>query len=103
MKKMLFVVLMLVSFASIAQNRVVGIVNHSMYPIIAVFGSNVNRNDWEENILNGDVIYSGQTRYINFYDGTNHCFFDFKAVVSTGQYVVRESVNVCSISYWHIY
>ena len=34
---------------------------------------------------------------IDFDDGTGYCMFDFRAVFSDGDVLIREEINVCEI------
>lgn len=48
-------------------------------------------------------IYPGETQYVDFFDGTRSCLFDFKAVTLAGNQVIRNRVDVCSVSFWSLY
>lgn len=64
MKKFIFMFLFLLSTivqadgnTKYSENRIVGIVNNSSEIIVAIYGSNIGRGNWEENILNGQVYW----------------------------------------------
>lgn len=78
-------------------NRNVQIVNNTGFTITHFYGSNAGANSWEEDILGVDVLASGSSVNINFDDGTGYCSFDFKAVFSDGDEVIRSNVDVCTI------
>ncbi len=83
--------------AAEAQDRRVRIVNETGYTIMEFYGSNKGTTSWEEDILGSDVLGSGQSVVVDFDDGTGYCKFDFKAVFSDGDEVVKKNVNVCEI------
>lgn len=103
MRNILFILLLVCATSVFSANRTMGIVNNSNSIIIGLFGSNVGRATWEENILHGDLILPGEVQYINFYDGTGSCVFDLKAVFSNGVEIERDSVNVCKSTFWTLY
>ena len=84
-------------------NRHVEIINNSSYTLRSFYASNVDRRGWEEDILGVSVLAPGHEVYVNIYDGTGHCRYDFKAVFSNGQQVIRRNVDVCSITSWTLY
>ena len=92
-----FAVSLLSPHVAEAQDRRVQIVNNTGYTIMEFYGSNKGTNSWEEDILGSDVLGSGQSVVIDFDDGTGYCKFDFKAVFSDGDEVVKKNVNVCEI------
>jgi len=82
---------------SLALDRRVTIVNNTGFTITNFYGSNKGTNSWEEDILGQSTLPSGSQVTINFNDGSGYCKFDFKAVFSDGDVLVRENVNVCEI------
>jgi hypothetical protein len=89
--------MLLVSSSANALDRRVTIVNETSYDIVEFYGSQRDAATWEENILGGDILPSGSQVSINFDDGTGYCIFDFRAVFSDGDVLIREGVNVCEI------
>jgi hypothetical protein len=87
-----------VSFAAEAQDRRVNIINETGVTLNEFYGSNVNADTWEEDILGADVLPSGSSVVINFDDGSGECLFDFRAVFADGDVLVNEGINVCEIS-----
>jgi hypothetical protein len=80
-----------------ALDRHVKIINETSFDIVEFYGSNTGTNDWEEDILGKDVLYSGNSVNVNFDDGSGYCMFDFRAVFSDGDVLVRRKINVCEI------
>lgn len=89
--------------AAQAQDRHVLVSNESSYPMTKFYASNVGRNHWEEDILGLGVLASGRYINVNVYDGTDYCHFDFKAVFSNGNEVIRRNVNVCTTLSWTVH
>ncbi len=81
-----------------AEDRRVRIVNDTGYTLQEFYGSNVGSDSWEEDILGYDVIGPYSSLIIDFDDGSGYCLFDFKAVFSDGDVLIRKRVNVCEIS-----
>lgn len=79
-----------------AQDRHVQVVNETQHVIVQFFASNVERGNWEEDILGADVLPVGQSVNINVDDGSGACLYDFKAVFEDGQELVRNGIDVCS-------
>ena len=83
---------------SLALDRRVTIINNTGFTITNFYGSNKGTNSWEEDILGQSTLPSGSQVTINFNDGSGYCKFDFKAVFSDGDVLVREDVNICEIA-----
>lgn len=83
---------------ALAQDRHVVLINETRHAIVAFYASNIGRDTWEENILGEDVLPVGQSVNINVDDGTDACLYDFKAVFDDGESLVRNRIDVCSIS-----
>ena len=79
-------------------DRRVRIHNQTGWTMSYFYASNVNVSNWEEDILGADVLASGDSLIINIDDGTGACMFDFKAVFTNGQELIRNNVNVCQIA-----
>ena len=80
-----------------AKDRNVEIANKSGYTIVAFHASRSNLTDWQENILGGKKIPSGESMIIDIDDGTKGCIYDFKATFSDGDEVVSEKNDVCEL------
>ncbi|GGE36312.1 hypothetical protein [Actibacterium pelagium] len=78
-----------------ALDRKVKIINETTYDMVRFYGSNIGREDWEEDILGSDILGAGDAIIINFDDGSGYCMFDFKAVFEDGDELIRKRVNVC--------
>ena len=91
-----------VSAPVVAANRHVAIVNNTSHAIREFYASNIGTDSWQEDILGAHVIPPYSVVDVNIDDGTGYCMFDLKAVMDTGEEVVRGRVNVCSVSSWTI-
>ncbi|MGZ8362340.1 MAG: hypothetical protein ACXW3D_00640 [Caulobacteraceae bacterium] len=83
--------------ANAAENRHVEIDNQTGHTIVEFYASNVDENDWEEDILGRDTLDSGESVDVNIDDGTGHCMYDFKAVFSDGDTLIKRNINVCTV------
>ena len=84
-------------------NRHVVVANDTSYTVVRFYASNTSRDAWEEDILGDGVLRSGGRVDVNIDDGTNRCHFDFKAVLSNGQEIIKNDLDVCQITRWLIY
>ncbi|HEX8661680.1 MAG TPA: hypothetical protein VF686_07415 [Brevundimonas sp.] len=80
------------------RNRRVRVHNSTGWTMLRFYASNTSRSDWEEDILGDDVLANNASIVMNIDDGTGACMFDFKAVFTNGQELVRNNVNVCEIA-----
>jgi hypothetical protein len=83
--------------ASADENKRVKIINETNHKIVQFYASRVGTNDWEEDILDVDVLDPGQSVTINF-GGSDFCLYDFKAVFSDGETMIRNRINVCEMT-----
>lgn len=81
-----------------AQDRNVQIINETQHTIVQFYASNIGRDTWEEDILGQDILPVGQSVNVNIDDGSGACLYDFKAVFDDGEELVRNRIDVCSIS-----
>ena len=85
------------------KNRVVIIENISGKSLFAFFASPVSESNWQEDLLGEHVFLSrGQSVTANIDKGTNDCHYDLKAVMEDGREVIRNNVDVCTVSKWTI-
>lgn len=82
---------------AVAADRNVKIINSTSATIKMFFASNVDEKKWEEDILGADVLRPGESIGINIDDGTGHCTYDFRAMLSNGSEIVKHDINVCRI------
>ncbi|MCU0729893.1 MAG: hypothetical protein MUF41_07340, partial [Sphingopyxis sp.] len=84
------------------RDRRVVVVNDTRTTLRNLYGSNVNRTTWEEDVLGSDVLAPGARVNVNWDDGSCMCDFDLKAVFSDDTETVRRGFNVCTESTWRI-
>ncbi len=82
----------------IAANKNVVIQNNTGRTIWRFYGSPVNVNSWEEDILGANTLPSGRSVNVNFADGRRICNYDMRAQFQDGTALVRRNVNVCRVS-----
>jgi hypothetical protein len=80
---------------AMAKDRHVRIINNTDSILTEFYASDVESDDWEEDILGNDVLSRGESSNIDVDDGSGSCHFDFRAVFEDGTKIVDESVNVC--------
>ncbi|MEQ1726418.1 MAG: hypothetical protein ABL882_10890 [Sphingopyxis sp.] len=84
------------------RDRHVVVRNDTRTTLFRLYGSNVNRSSWEEDVLGSDVLAAGQSVNVNWDDGSCECMFDFKAEFSDSTETIRRGFNVCTESEWRI-
>jgi hypothetical protein len=84
------------------ENRRVRIINSSSSSIYRLYASNVDSEDWEEDILGSETIPPGRSRIANIDDGTGHCRYDLKAVLYDGRTAIKRNFNVCAKASWTV-
>lgn len=72
----------------------VTITNSSDCDIFYLYVSPESSGDWEEDVLDEDVLLAGESIKINLY-GYEECLFDIKAVYATDDEEIDMGVNVC--------
>jgi hypothetical protein len=87
----------LLSTSARAEDRRVKVINETNATIVHFYGSNAGSDSWEEDVLGSDVVKPGQSVRINFDDGSGYCLFDFKAVFSDGDVLIRRRIDVCKV------
>ena len=81
-----------------AADRHVRIINATEHTMVRFYASNIDADDWQEDILGDSVVRPGDDVNINIDDGSGHCRFDFRAVFDDGEATVKHNIDVCSIS-----
>lgn len=83
------------SAVALAADRRVTIVNDTGYTIVRFYASSENARSWEEDMLGDSTLKPGSSVRMNIDDGSGACMFDFKAVFSDGDTMIRKGVDVC--------
>jgi len=78
-----------------AQEHAVQLGNQSGFTIVEFYASTQGAADWEENMIAGQTVASGQTVTVTFADGGT-CAYTFRAVFDDGDETVVD-VDVCSV------
>jgi hypothetical protein len=86
------------SQAVILANKVVTINNNTGRTIWRFYGSPTTTNNWEEDILGSEVFPAGTSRNIDFADGRTSCGYDMRAEFQDGTSIVKNSIDVCTVS-----
>ena len=104
MRKLLILVFALLAMMQTAQaqDRRVRLINESHLTINEFRASNINRRNWEEDILGRRVLKPGQSIVINLSDGSGQCRFDFQTTMSNGRKIEKRNVDVCRLETYRI-
>lgn len=87
------------SQAVIVANKVVTVQNNTGRLIYRFFGSPTTTNSWEEDILGERVFPAGTSLNVDFADGRASCGYDMRAVFEDGTEIVKNSIDVCAVSF----
>lgn len=82
----------------ISANKNVLIMNNTGRTIWRFYGSPVNVNSWEEDILGSNTLSAGRSLNVDFSDGRTICNFDMKAEFQDGTSIIKNNINVCAVS-----
>lgn len=78
------------------ESKRVKVINETEHNIVQFFASRIGTNDWEEDILDVDILKPGEAVNVNF-GNSDFCLYDFRAVFDDGDSLVRNRVNVCEL------
>lgn len=76
------------------------ILNSTGAPVVSLYVSSHDDNNWGDDVLGADILANGQTANIHFDSSTNpsQCAWDIKLVDSAGANWVVPSVDLCHVS-----
>lgn len=72
--------------------------NKTGYVISEVYVSSSNTEDWEEDVMEADVLGDGDHVDIEFERGTKGCSFDLKVVYDDGTPAIWNGLDLCTVS-----
>ena len=76
------------------EDKYVTITNYSDRDIFYLYVSPESSGDWEEDVLDEEVLLAGEEITINLY-GYDECLFDIKAVYDNEEEEIRWDIDVC--------
>lgn len=74
------------------------LINKTGYTIEEVYVSGSNTGDWEEDVMERDVLSDGENVDIEFSRGQKGCRFDLKVVYDDGTEATWNRLDLCTIS-----
>jgi hypothetical protein len=85
------------------QDRHMRIMNRASSTVDHLYISNAAEEEWGPDQLGNDqFIAPDHYRDFNVDDGTDHCLYDFKAILHDSREVETHKVNVCKADTWTI-
>ena len=87
---------LMLAVPAMAQEKSVQIVNQSGFTIVSFYASTLGAADWQEDVLGGQAVGSGQSATVNFAD-SGDCTYSFRAVFDDGDEAVQD-IDVCSVT-----
>lgn len=81
----------------LAADREVNIINKTKVTLVSFYASNSKTKNWEEDILDDDMLEPNESILIDIDDGTGACKFDFRGVFEDGEEVIKHGINVCKV------
>jgi hypothetical protein len=98
MKLALFAAAMLLAAPALAGDDLeFKLTNASHANIKAFYVSHVGANTWENNLLAGAAVRSGQAAKVVIADGRSTCAYDIKAVFDDGSQTEDRNVDLCEM------
>ncbi|AGT08480.1 hypothetical protein [Paracoccus aminophilus] len=83
--------------AANAENRVITFTNNTQTSVEALYGSTVEVDSWQEDLLGDTTLAAGEAIDVDFDDGSGDCRFDFKALFSDHTDGYLKDVDVCEV------
>lgn len=80
-----------------AQDMAFTLTNASDHVIVEFYASPVVSDSWEEDMLAGGTIESGETVEVIIADGREHCEYDILMVLDTGD-ELSDEVDICTLA-----
>ena len=81
---------------AMAEQRSVQIVNQSGFTITNFYASTMGAEDWQEDVLGGQAVGTGESAMVNFAD-SGECTYSFRAIFDDGDEAVQD-IDVCSVT-----
>jgi hypothetical protein len=88
----------LLANAAVAGRQDFRIHNLSSIPIVRLYVSSSGTNDWEEDVLQSNILEPGQVYRLNFGNEAQGCMHDLKAIFRNGAVVEEREVNLCQVT-----
>lgn len=82
------------STAAHADNLVFKFINKSDFVVTELYASPSNVSEWEEDILDLDVLGSGESVNVTIADGRRACEYDLRIVFDDGD-VLEDTTDLC--------
>ena len=77
--------------------------NSTGYTVAQIFLSPSDQNDWEEDILDLDVLDDGREVEIDFRRAVNTCEWDLKVIYADGDAAVWNNLDLCEDWYFELF
>ncbi|MEZ5756299.1 MAG: hypothetical protein R3D90_16625 [Paracoccaceae bacterium] len=87
---------LMLAVPAMAQEKSVQIVNQSGFTIVSFYASTLGAADWQEDVLGGQAVGTGQSATVNFAD-SGDCTYSFRAVFDDGDEAIQD-IDVCSVT-----
>ncbi|MBV9418371.1 MAG: hypothetical protein JO348_01235 [Alphaproteobacteria bacterium] len=84
--------------AALANSQDFTLHNETGYTIREVYISDINDNNWNDDLMGSDVLETGSEQEIDFTGDESTCHWDLKAVFNNGYSPVWKNINLCSVS-----
>ena len=88
---------LMLAVPAMAQYRSVQVVNESGFTFVQFYASSEGAANWQEDMLAGQAVGSGETLTVNFNDGSGACTYSFRAVFDDGDEAIQD-IDVCSVT-----
>lgn len=79
-----------------AESRSIQVNNNTKHPLVYLMASDVQNGDYKSDLLGTGIIGAGRTAAVNISEGEDGCRFNLRAILSSGEEIVRNGFDVCS-------
>lgn len=87
----------LITSAAMAEDLSFNLINQSSSSVVEFYVSHTGTNDWEENLLSGGYLPSGNEIDVMITDGRTTCMYDVKASFEDGSDLEEYDLNLCEL------
>lgn len=88
---------------AIAEDLSFTLSNASSSPVNGFYVSHVGTSSWEENLLDGRVLPSGNSVSVTIADGRSTCEYDIKATFEDGSETDDRDINLCELGAYSVH
>jgi len=98
-----FAAAFLIAAPALAEDLTFKLNNQSSSPVDGFYVSHVGTSSWEENLIEGHVLPSGNSVDVIIADGRSTCEYDIKATFEDGSETDDRNINLCDLGSYTVH